>query len=109
MLVAPAGYGKTTLLRDWAAQDDRSFAWVSIGPADNDPACLEATIAIAAEQARPGNGDERLVLVLDDLQLLRSPAAYVPLAALVDSLPPMVTLARLVADAAQLADRTPAG
>ena len=93
VLVAPAGYGKTTLLRDWAAQDDRSFAWVSIGPADNDPACLEATIAIAAEQARPGNGDERLVLVLDDLQLLRSPAAYAPLAALLDSLPPTVTLA----------------
>ena len=93
VLVAPAGYGKTTLLREWAAQDARSFAWVTVGAADNEPACLETSIAIAAEQARPGRGDERLVLVIDDLQVLRSPAAYAPLAALVDSLPPTVTLA----------------
>src|SRR5436305_745506 len=27
-LVAPPGYGKTTLLSEWAAHDHRPFAWV---------------------------------------------------------------------------------
>src|SRR5262249_42962395 len=29
-IVAPAGYGKTTLLAQWAARDPRPFAWISI-------------------------------------------------------------------------------
>jgi LuxR family transcriptional regulator, maltose regulon positive regulatory protein len=31
LLVAPAGYGKTTLLRQWEDCDDRPFAWVGFG------------------------------------------------------------------------------
>ena len=27
-VIAPGGYGKTTLLSQWADRDDRSFAWV---------------------------------------------------------------------------------
>jgi hypothetical protein len=30
LVVAPAGYGKTTLLSQWANRDVRPFAWVSI-------------------------------------------------------------------------------
>src|SRR4051812_12070532 len=37
LLVAPAGYGKTTLLCQWAEQDRRPFAWVTLDEDDNDP------------------------------------------------------------------------
>src|SRR5215469_6035209 len=30
-VAAPAGYGKTTLLAQWAERDGRAFAWVSVG------------------------------------------------------------------------------
>lgn len=36
-VVAPAGYGKTTLLSQWAERNGQSFAWVSVDEADNDP------------------------------------------------------------------------
>ena len=36
-LVAPPGYGKTTVLGQWAAHDRREFAWVSLDHRDNDP------------------------------------------------------------------------
>jgi LuxR family maltose regulon positive regulatory protein len=35
-VVAPAGYGKTTLLSQWDDRDDRPFAWVSVEDRDND-------------------------------------------------------------------------
>src|SRR5215216_4689174 len=36
-LVAPAGYGKTTVLGQWAAAEPRPVAWLTIDPGDNDP------------------------------------------------------------------------
>src|SRR5437762_4726762 len=33
-IVAPAGYGKTTLLAEWAAHDERALAWVAIDEHD---------------------------------------------------------------------------
>src|SRR5215213_5696299 len=42
LLVAPAGYGKTTLLSEWAAGDGRRFAWIDFGAGDGDPARLLA-------------------------------------------------------------------
>ena len=39
-VVAPAGYGKTTLLSQWAERNGQSFAWVSVDEADNDPKVL---------------------------------------------------------------------
>ena len=70
VLAAPAGYGKTTLLSEWAVHDERPFAWVTLEPADNDPACLEASVALAVERVEPERRTGRLVLVLDDLQAL---------------------------------------
>jgi LuxR family maltose regulon positive regulatory protein len=44
-VVAPAGYGKTTLLAQWAARDRRRFAWVTVDDRDNDPIVLLRHIA----------------------------------------------------------------
>ena len=49
-VVAPAGYGKTTLLSQWASRDARSFAWVSIDEHDNDPAVLLRHVAAALDR-----------------------------------------------------------
>ena len=35
-VVAPAGYGKTTLLARWAEADPRPFAWVALDGRDDD-------------------------------------------------------------------------
>jgi len=45
VLVAPAGYGKTTLLAEWEAADPRRFAWLALNEEDNDPAHLITAIA----------------------------------------------------------------
>jgi LuxR family transcriptional regulator, maltose regulon positive regulatory protein len=37
---APAGYGKTTLLRQWEANDGRPFAWAGVSAEDNNPDVL---------------------------------------------------------------------
>jgi LuxR family transcriptional regulator, maltose regulon positive regulatory protein len=92
-LVAPAGYGKTTLLCDWADEDERPFAWVTLDHQDNDPECLEASISLAVERVEPQRGTGRFVLVLDDLQALHAPLAQAALAALLAGLPEEVTLA----------------
>ena len=45
-VVAPAGYGKTTLLSQWAERRGRT-AWVSLDERDNDPEILLACAAAA--------------------------------------------------------------
>ena len=36
-VVAPAGYGKTTLLAQWPECSGQAIAWVSVDEGDNDP------------------------------------------------------------------------
>ena len=52
-IVAPAGYGKTTLLAQWAAQDRRPFAWLSFDWRCNDPAVLFPYLAVAIAAVVP--------------------------------------------------------
>jgi LuxR family transcriptional regulator, maltose regulon positive regulatory protein len=52
-IVAPAGYGKTTVLAQWAKRDRRPFAWVSLDDADNDPVVLLTYVAAALDSAEP--------------------------------------------------------
>jgi LuxR family maltose regulon positive regulatory protein len=52
-VVAPAGYGKTTLLALWAQDDDRPFAWVSLDAHDNDPIVLLTHLAVALDRISP--------------------------------------------------------
>ena len=111
-VVAPAGYGKTTVLAQWAARDSRPFAWVTLDERDNDPIVLLRHIAAALEvdeplearlvdalekpgasiwtKALPRLANQLFerspnVLVLDDFNLLRSRASIEAVAALVDA------------------------
>ena len=53
LVVAPAGYGKTTLLSQWAHRDVRPFAWVSLDDGDDDPVTLLQHVAAALDRVEP--------------------------------------------------------
>jgi LuxR family maltose regulon positive regulatory protein len=55
LVACPAGYGKTTLLADWAAsvRERHPVAWVSLDETDNDPVVLWAHLARALRVACP--------------------------------------------------------
>ena len=53
LVVGPAGYGKTTLLSQWAARDARPFAWVSVDERDNDAHVLLKHVAAALDRVEP--------------------------------------------------------
>jgi len=53
LLVAPSGYGKTTVLSQWTAEDDRRFGWAHLDESDNDPVFLLRHIALALHQIHP--------------------------------------------------------
>ena len=52
-VVAPAGYGKTTLLAQWAESWQPRVAWVSADHRDNDPAVLLTYLATALDRVEP--------------------------------------------------------
>src|ERR1700733_3240008 len=67
LVVAPAGWGKTSLLRDWRASGEASgTAWLSVDEGDNDPAQFWAGVIAALRTAYPGIG-------AGALQVLRAP------------------------------------
>jgi len=102
---APAGYGKSTLLAQWARSEERPVAWVSLDRLDDDPAALLTLLATAYARSSSGNADlvagmggglgvsalgraaprlasafrtspSPFVLMLDDLHELRSPDCH---------------------------------
>ncbi len=85
LLVAPAGYGKTTTLVEWAQHDERPFAWVALHRADDDAERLRALVARTTEPL--ASRGREFVLVLDDVQVLRSRGAIDVLTALVEDPP----------------------
>jgi LuxR family maltose regulon positive regulatory protein len=76
-IVAPAGYGKTTLLAQWAERDGRDVLGVAFEPEDDDPGAVEFLLAPIAEE--PG-----LLALVDDVHVLRSPDAAGALVRLLD-------------------------
>lgn len=114
-VVAPAGYGKTTLLAQWSACHDQPFAWVSLDHMDNEPTRFLTYIAEALQRVEPidpgvfdalgspgssvlGSIVPRLssafwalpspvVLVLDDVHVLRNPVCRASLSVLADHIP----------------------
>jgi len=114
-VTAPAGYGKSTLLAEWAAADDRRVAWVSLDRFDDDPGVLLTLLAAAYARLTPGTADllaemtgagmsalgraaPRLaaafraspapfVVMLDDVHELASPACHDVLSVVIAGIP----------------------
>ncbi len=57
LLTAPAGYGKTTLARQWVGQSQRRAIWYQATNASADVAALAAGIAGSVEEVVPGSRD----------------------------------------------------
>jgi LuxR family transcriptional regulator, maltose regulon positive regulatory protein len=115
-VAAPSGYGKTTLLAQWAELNGQAFAWVSVDDRDNDPKVLLSYVAAALDAVQPvdnrvfealsssassvpGTVVPRLgtafwsmtvpvVLVLDDAHLLWNTECRDALSVLADHVPP---------------------
>ena len=49
VVAAPAGYGKTTLLAEWAGRDERCFAWLTASESQSDPVRLVGDVARALD------------------------------------------------------------
>jgi LuxR family maltose regulon positive regulatory protein len=114
-VVAPSGYGKTTLLAQWAERNGQAFAWVSVDEHDNDPKVLLSYVAKALDAVQPVSGrvfealaspvssvpgsvvprlgsafwsmTAPVVLVLDDVHLLHSRECRDALSVLADHVP----------------------
>lgn len=112
---APSGYGKSILLSQWAAAEDRPVAWVSLDRFDDDPARLLSLLSSAyvrATGADPeliadmrGHGTsllgraaprlaaalraspEPFVIMLDDLHELTSSACHDALSVIIAGIP----------------------
>jgi LuxR family maltose regulon positive regulatory protein len=106
-VLAPAGYGKSTLLAQWAERDERPFAWVSLAECDRDPLVLAAHVEAAlgtidcldsrrrspcALAASLFALNQAIVLVLDGVELLRAKAAADLVAVLAEHVPAGSTL-----------------
>src|SRR5215813_6415838 len=114
-VTAPAGYGKSTFLAEWAQAEDRRVAWASLDRFDDDPAILLASLASAYAGADPGSADlvadiqgrglsalgraapwlaaalraspVPFVLMLDDLHEVTSPACHDVLGVVISGIP----------------------
>jgi LuxR family transcriptional regulator, maltose regulon positive regulatory protein len=52
-VAAPPGYGKTTLMAQWAQRSGSRVAWLSCDDADNDPVVLLSALAVALGRIGP--------------------------------------------------------
>jgi LuxR family maltose regulon positive regulatory protein len=121
---APAGFGKTTLAAQWRSStiEKRSFAWLSLDRADDDPGRLWWHVVCALQRACSGFGGEdilrairvqgpdiagtvlpmlvnelaalpgQVVLVLDDYHVIRERSCHDQIAFLLFHLPPTAQL-----------------
>ena len=112
---APAGYGKTTLLAEWALAEERPVGWVSLDRFDDDPRLLLTLLASAYARVSPSQADliadmgglgvstlgraaprlaaafrtspHPFVLMLDDLHELQSPDCHDVLSVAISGIP----------------------
>ncbi|MGD2049723.1 MAG: LuxR C-terminal-related transcriptional regulator, partial [Chloroflexota bacterium] len=117
LVSAPAGYGKTTLLAQWARTSRLPVTWLSLDEEDNDLERFFRYLLAAWEEVQPGLRESELdlllgdmvpdmeavlaafinvpadisdhtVIVLDDYHLIQEPSIHEALAFLLDHLPP---------------------
>ena len=115
LVCAPAGFGKTALLADWARGDGRPVAWLGLDAGDSDPVRFWRYAVAALDRARPGlagrvgpppprssdglvtalinelaadPGPDEVLLVLDDYHLVDSGPVHESVAFLLENLPP---------------------
>jgi LuxR family transcriptional regulator, maltose regulon positive regulatory protein len=118
LVAAPAGYGKSVLLAEWARDITPPVAWLSLDAGDNDPVRFWRHVLAALDLTRPGiagrigplagppappsydalvsalindvvtePGPPGVLLVLDDYQLITSPAVHAPVRYLLERRP----------------------
>ena len=58
LISAPAGFGKTALLADWARGDGRPVAWLGLDGGDSDPARFWRYVVAALDRAQPGIAEQ---------------------------------------------------
>jgi LuxR family transcriptional regulator, maltose regulon positive regulatory protein len=115
LVCAPAGFGKTALLADWARGGGRPVAWLGLDGSDSDPARFWRYALAALDRAIPGlaervgplppgsferlvtalinelaadPGPDEVLLVLDDYHLVDSQPVHESVAFLLENLPP---------------------
>jgi LuxR family maltose regulon positive regulatory protein len=94
LLTAPAGYGKTTLLKQWVEARARPCAWVTLDRVDCDPNVLRDSIERALVMSgidSPVTGS--FAIVLDDAHVLRPRALAAAIQEILTWLPPGSQLA----------------
>jgi LuxR family maltose regulon positive regulatory protein len=120
VVTAPSGFGKSTLLAQWAEASNLPVSWLSLTATENDPRLMAAYLAAAIQAAGvplPGLHDlndgrhaldpdqlmttllgdlssvaNPVVLVLDDYQVIESDAAHDVVQALIDHAPDAVRM-----------------
>jgi LuxR family maltose regulon positive regulatory protein len=121
LVVAPAGWGKSTLVSEWLRQLDLAAGWVSLDRFDDDTKRFWQYLLLAADRAAPGvaaaalrrleaagsdvvrdvlpvfvndvaAGAERVVVVLDDYHLVAAAQVHESIATLLDRCPPQLHL-----------------
>src|SRR5687767_14826574 len=64
LISAPAGYGKTTLMSQWAHASQLPIAWVTIGPEDDDVERFLRCLVMAWEAVQPDIRQTAMGLIL---------------------------------------------
>jgi LuxR family transcriptional regulator, maltose regulon positive regulatory protein len=94
LLTAPAGYGKTTLLKQWVEARARPCAWLTLDRADRDPSILSDSIGRALAAAGIDSSlTGSFAMVFDDAHVLRPRALAAALQEILTWLPPGSQLA----------------
>ncbi len=121
LISAPAGFGKTTLVTDWIAGEERPFAWLSLDERDSDLTRFLTYFIAALQTISPEIGKrvfgmlespqpaateailtallneisaipQEFALVLDDYHVVDAPAVDLALTFLLEHLPPQMHL-----------------